>query len=73
MEQIESLEVAPGGWKRIDVIVIGGGQAGLSVSYHLAQRRVPHVVLDASENIGDAWRSRWSSLRLFTPARYDGL
>ncbi|MEO7016673.1 MAG: FAD-dependent oxidoreductase [Leifsonia sp.] len=58
---------------RTDAIVIGGGQAGLSVSYHLAKRGVEHVVLDASPRIGDAWRNRWDSLRLFTPARYDAL
>ncbi len=57
----------------VDTIVIGGGQAGLSVSYHLRELGVEHLVLDASPRIGDAWRARWDSLRLFTPARYDGL
>ncbi|MEY9851418.1 putative flavoprotein involved in K+ transport [Leifsonia sp. EB41] len=57
----------------IDTLVIGGGQAGLSVSYHLRKRGVEHLVLDAAPRIGDAWRNRWDSLRLFTPARYDGL
>jgi putative flavoprotein involved in K+ transport len=57
----------------IDTLVIGGGQAGLSVSYHLRKRGVEHLVLDAASHIGDAWRNRWDSLRLFTPARYDGL
>ena len=56
-----------------DVIVIGGGQAGLAVGYHLAQAGVRFVILDASERIGDAWRRRWDSLRLFTPAKLDGL
>ena len=56
-----------------DVIVIGGGQAGLSVGYHLAQRGVRFVILDANERIGDTWRKRWDSLRLFTPAKFDGL
>ena len=51
-------------------IVIGGGQAGLVAGYHLQQRKVPFVILDANDNIGDAWRNRWDSLRLFTPARY---
>src|SRR6476661_7900182 len=54
-------------------IVIGGGQAGLSVGYHLAKRGVPFQILDANTRIGDAWRNRWDSLRLFSPARYDGL
>ena len=54
-------------------IVIGGGQAGLSVGYHLAKRGVPFQILDANPRIGDAWRNRWDSLRLFNPARYAGL
>jgi putative flavoprotein involved in K+ transport len=49
-----------------------GGQAGLSVGYHLARRDRPFVILDEYERVGDAWRKRWDSLRLFTPARYDG-
>jgi putative flavoprotein involved in K+ transport len=56
-----------------DVIVIGGGQAGLSVGYHLAQAGVRFVILDGNERIGDSWRKRWDSLRLFTPAKMDGL
>lgn len=59
--------------ERHHTIVIGGGQAGLSVGYHLARRGVPFVILDANARIGDSWRSRWDSLRLFTPARFDGL
>lgn len=58
---------------RHDVIVIGGGQAGLAVGYQLAQRKIPFVILEAHERIGDSWRKRWDSLRLFTPARYDSL
>ncbi|MCB2176766.1 MAG: NAD(P)/FAD-dependent oxidoreductase [Actinomycetales bacterium] len=59
--------------ERIDTAVIGGGQAGLAIGYHLAARDVPFVVLDAQDRIGDAWRHRWDSLRLFTPARFSGL
>jgi len=58
---------------RHDVIVIGGGQAGLSVGYHLQRRGVDFVILDASDRVGDAWRRRWDSLRLFSPAKLDGL
>lgn len=54
-------------------IVIGGGQAGLVTGYQLKQRGLDFVILDASERIGDAWRKRWDSLRLFTPARMNGL
>ena len=57
----------------VDTLVIGGGQAGLSVGYHLARRGVPFLILDAHARIGDAWRQRWDSLRLFTPARFAGL
>ncbi|HZI76556.1 MAG TPA: FAD-dependent oxidoreductase [Gemmatimonadales bacterium] len=57
----------------IDTIVIGGGQAGLSVGYHLSRRGVPFLILEANDRVGDSWRQRWDSLRLFTPARFDGL
>ena len=56
-----------------DVIVIGGGQAGLSVGYYLARAGVRFTILDANERVGDSWRKRWDSLRLFTPAKLDGL
>lgn len=59
--------------ERFDVVVVGGGQAGLSVGYYLRQSGLSFVILDAGERIGDSWRKRWDSLRLFTPARYDGL
>src|SRR5215208_59275 len=59
--------------ERIRAVVIGGGQAGLSVGYHLARHGVPFVILEANERIGDSWRKRWDSLRLFSPARYDGI
>jgi len=59
--------------ERITTVVIGGGQAGLSVGYHLAQRGVSFVILDANARIGDAWRHRWDSLRIFTPAKFAGL
>jgi putative flavoprotein involved in K+ transport len=59
--------------ERIQTVVVGGGQAGLAVGYHLARRGLPFVILDANERVGDSWRKRWDSLRLFTPARYDGL
>jgi len=54
-------------------VVIGGSQSGLAVGYYLKQRSVPFVILDENDRIGDAWRKRWDSLRLFTPGRYDGL
>src|SRR5436190_16879242 len=68
VERVES------GVEQFDTVVIGGGQAGLSVGYHLKRRNRPFVILDANERIAGSWRTRtWDSLRLFTPARYDGL
>ena len=57
----------------VPTIVIGGGQAGLTVGHYLAKQRLPFVILDAHPRVGDAWRRRWDSLRLFSPARYSGL
>ncbi len=57
----------------MQTIIIGAGQAGLSVGYHLARRGRSFVILDARDRVGDVWRGRWDSLRLFTPARFDGL
>jgi putative flavoprotein involved in K+ transport len=56
-----------------ETIVVGGGQAGLAVGYFLAKHNRDFVILDASQRVGDAWRNRWDSLKLFTPAHYDGL
>ena len=54
-------------------LVIGAGQAGLAVGYYLASQGRDFLILDADERIGDGWRRRWDSLRLFTPARYSNL
>jgi putative flavoprotein involved in K+ transport len=59
--------------EHIETVIIGGGQAGLSVGHHLARRGRPFLILDSGRRVGDAWRKRWGSLRLFTPARYNGL
>ena len=61
------------GSERVDVAVIGGGQAGLAIGYFLALQRQRFVILEAADSIGAAWRTRWDSLRLFTPRRYSAL
>jgi putative flavoprotein involved in K+ transport len=61
------------GSERVETVIIGAGQAGLAMGYHLARQGQSLLILDAHERIGDSWRNRWDSLRVFTPARYDGL
>src|SRR4051812_21537306 len=56
-----------------DVVVVGAGQAGLAVGYHLRGQGRRFVILDAADRPAAAWRDRWDSLRLFTPVRYDSL
>lgn len=56
-----------------DTVVVGGGQAGLAIGYYLKEQGRNFMILDAGERIGDAWRKRWDSLRLFTPAALSGL
>lgn len=57
----------------LDTLIIGGGQAGLALGHYLKAQDRTFVILDASPRTGDAWRQRWDSLRVFTPAKYDGL
>jgi putative flavoprotein involved in K+ transport len=59
--------------ERINTVVVGAGQAGLSVGYHLQRRGVPFVILEGAGRVGDAWRKRWDSLRLFTPRKFSSL
>jgi putative flavoprotein involved in K+ transport len=59
--------------QHVETVIIGAGQAGLSVGYHLARQGREFVILEANERVGDTWRQRWDSLQLFTPARFDGL
>jgi putative flavoprotein involved in K+ transport len=61
------------GTEYVETVVIGGGQAGLAAGHELKQRGRSFVILDAYPRVGDAWRRRWDSLLLFTPARYCGL
>ena len=69
-----SLQTEPGGLDHeLDVLVIGGGQAGLVMGYELAQGGLRFAILDAGPEIGDTWHRRWDSLKLFTPAQYDNI
>jgi putative flavoprotein involved in K+ transport len=74
--QSQTIERPPnsnGGPEKIETVIIGAGQTGLSLGYHLAQQDRPFVILEAGERVGDVWRKRFDSLRLYSPARYDGL
>ena len=57
----------------LDVVIIGASQSGLAMGWHLARQGLQFLILDAAEEVGATWRSRWDSLRLFTPAQYSGL
>jgi putative flavoprotein involved in K+ transport len=63
----------PSGDRVLDVVVVGGSQAGLAMAWHLARQDLRFVVLEAGPELGHTWRSRWDSLKLFTPAQYDNL
>jgi putative flavoprotein involved in K+ transport len=57
----------------VDVVVVGGSQSGLAMAWHLQRQGLDFVVLEAGPEVGHVWRSRWDSLKLFTPAQYDAL
>ena len=59
--------------ERVETAIVGAGQAGLSTGYHLAKRNRPFLVLDEQRRVGDNWRRHYDSLRLYSPARLDGL
>ena len=69
----EPADASRAGDEILDVVVIGGSQAGLAMAWHLARHHLRFVVLEAGPEIGHTWRSRWDSLTLFTPAQYDAL
>ena len=58
---------------RTDVLVIGGGQAGLAAGYHLQRQGIDYRIVEADARIGDVWRRRYDSLKLYSPAGYDAL
>ena len=59
--------------QNIETLIIGAGQAGLATGYHLKRRGRRLLIVDANARVGDNWRQQWDTLRLYTPAKYDGL
>ena len=59
--------------QHIETLIIGAGQAGLSTGYHLQRLGRPFLIVDGHERIGDNWRQQWDTLKLYSPAKYDGL
>ncbi len=54
--------------ERIETVIVGGGQAGLALSYHLVQQRREHLVLEQAAHLANTWRNaRWNSFTLVTP------
>ena len=54
-------------------VIIGAGQAGLSLAWHLAQDNLRYLLVEAAPQLGHSWRCRWDSLKLFSPSQYDSL
>jgi putative flavoprotein involved in K+ transport len=69
----EEAPKGPAGGEVLDVVVVGGNQSGLAMAWHLVRQGLRFVVLEAGPEVGHVWRSRWDSLKLFTPAQYDAL
>jgi putative flavoprotein involved in K+ transport len=69
----DEAEQDPTGGSPLDVVVIGGSQSGLAMAWHLQRQGLRFVVLEAGPELGHVWRSRWDSLKLFTPSQYDAL
>ena len=59
--------------RHLDVLVIGAGQAGLTIGYYLRQAGLRFLILDGADQVGSAWAQRWDSLVLFTPRRYNAM
>jgi putative flavoprotein involved in K+ transport len=59
--------------EHVETIIVGAGQAGLATAYHLRRRGRDCVILDRNHRVGDGWRQQWDTLRLYSPAKYDGL
>ncbi|GAA4103783.1 flavin-containing monooxygenase [Nocardioides kongjuensis] len=59
--------------QHIETLIIGAGQAGLATGHALQGRGRRFLIVDGAERVGDNWRAHYDSLRLYSPAKYDGL
>ncbi|MGH8382430.1 flavin-containing monooxygenase [Pseudomonas sp.] len=59
--------------RTLDVVVIGGGQAGLAFGWHLQQHGLDFLIIDEQARPGGNWRNYYDSLQLFSPAEYSAL
>src|SRR5215218_2475493 len=59
--------------QHVETLIIGAGQAGLATAYHLQRLGRPFLVVEGDERVGDGWRKQWDTLKLYSPAAYDGL
>src|SRR5262245_12559731 len=59
--------------QHVETLIIGAGQAGLATGYHLDRYGRSFLIVDGNQRIGDNWRQQWDTLKLYTPANYDGL
>ena len=59
--------------EHVETLIIGAGQAGLATAHHLQLSNRPFLVVEANERVGDGWRRQWDTLRLYSPAKYDGI
>jgi putative flavoprotein involved in K+ transport len=69
----DEVQQDPADDEQLDVVVVGGSQSGLAMAWHLQRQGLNFVVLEAGPEVGHTWRSRWDTLKLFTPAQYDAL
>jgi len=74
-QRIQLVQTSPAadGIESVPTVIIGGGQAGLVMGYHLQRAGEQFVILDAQPRIGDVWRHRWDSLKLFSFPKYSSL
>jgi putative flavoprotein involved in K+ transport len=73
LDMIEPARSSAGRHPPLDVLVIGGGQAGLALARELALAKISYLVVDENDRIGCSWRARWDGLRLFSPRHYNSL